>query len=167
MRNIILCGFMGCGKSTVGRLLAKQTNRPFVDMDDYIERQSGITVPEIFSQFGEAEFRKRESAACRALSQKQNLIIAAGGGALTFPENVNVLAKTGDIVLLNVPLAVILHRLEADATRPLLNCPDKESAAKELYDHRLPLYRAAAKAIVDADDAPESVVDVILRALQR
>lgn len=165
MRNIILCGFMGCGKSTVGRLLAERIHRPFVDMDTFLEQQSGLSVPEIFRQFGEAEFRKRERAACRELSQRQDLIIAAGGGALTFPENAAALAETGDIVLLNVPLDVILQRLEDDATRPLLALPDKEAAAKELYDRRLPLYRAVAKITVDANAAPESVADAVCKAL--
>ena len=92
-------------------------------------------------------------------------MIAAGGGALTYPENAAALAKGGAVVLLDVPLPVILRRREGDTTRPLLARPDKEQAAEELYTRRLPLYRAAATHIVSADDDPETVAQAVLRAI--
>lgn len=165
MRNIILCGFMGCGKTTVGKRLAALTDRRFIDMDEMIERQAGLSVTEIFKKFGEQDFRQREQDVCRSLAAKQDLIIAAGGGALTFRKNAELLSETGDIVLLNVPLDVILKRLQNDTSRPLLACPDKEAKAKELYDKRLPYYRAAAKAAVSVEGSAEQAAEEICRAL--
>lgn len=162
--NLILCGFMGCGKSTVGRLLAKRTGRRFVDMDEYIEGKAGRRVPEIFAAEGEEGFRRRERGACAALAAETGLVIAAGGGALTFPANVGVLSATGCIVLLDVPLPVILRRLEGDVSRPLLARPDKEAAAAALLERRLPLYRAAARLTVDGSAAPDEVAAAVLRA---
>ena len=165
MRSITLCGFMGCGKSTVGRRLAEWTGREFVDMDSYIERQAGLSVSAIFDRFGEADFRRRERAACAALGMRAGLVIATGGGALTFAENAAALSRCGPIVLLDVPLDVILRRLEGATTRPLLARPDKEAAARELYDRRLPLYRAAATHVVDAAGSPEAVTRAVLEAV--
>ena len=83
MNNIILCGFMGCGKSTVGKNIARKSGRRFIDMDAYIEEEAGMTVSEIFAREGEEGFRDREHQACLELAQKSNAVIAAGGGALT------------------------------------------------------------------------------------
>lgn len=165
MRNIILCGFMGCGKSTVGRELASLTHRLFVDMDEEIVSEAGMTIPALFEQYGEAEFRRRERDVCAQLAQRQGLVIAAGGGALTFEDNVKVLSQSGDVVLLDVPLEVILRRLRGDTGRPLLAGPDREQAARELYDRRLPLYRAAAAHIVDADVPADTVARRIAEKL--
>lgn len=151
MDNIVLCGFMGCGKTTVGRVLAQQTGARFVDMDAYIEQDAGMTVSAIFDRFGEADFRRRERDACRALAEQSGLIVASGGGALTFPENVKALSRTGCIVLIHVTPAVVLERLQGDTTRPLLARPDKEQAVQDLFARRLPLYRAAADIEVDGN----------------
>ena len=161
MKNIILCGFMGCGKSTVGRLLAQRTGRTFVDMDEYIEEQAGMTVSAIFDRYGEADFRRCERDACRTLANEQNLVIAAGGGALTFPENVAVLSSTGTIVLLEVSPETVLMRLQGDTTRPLLMRQDKEQAVRELMAKRSPLYRLAASITVDGEAPPEAVAAAI------
>ena len=165
MRNIILCGFMGCGKTTVGRKLAERIHRPFIDMDAWIEQAAGMTVSEIFERYGEEDFRRREREACRELATLPGAVIGSGGGALTFSENVCTLARTGDIVLLDVPLDVIVQRLQGDTTRPLLSDGDKKKAAQELYDRRAPLYRAAAAFAVDGVGQPDEVVCRILEAL--
>ena len=96
MNNLVLCGFMGCGKTTVGRLLR------FVDADALIEEEAGMAVEDIFKRFGEEDFRLRERQACSRLAEKENLVIATGGGALTFPENTAVLRRSGVIILLDV-----------------------------------------------------------------
>lgn len=166
MRNIVLTGFMGSGKTTVGRLLAELTGRRFVDMDIFIEQEAGMSVQEIFKAFGEEEFRKRERDACRKLSLEQGLVIATGGGAMTFPENVEVIKKSGDIVFLDVPLEVILKRLINDRSRPLLAGEGREEAARNLYGKRLPLYRAAADIIVDGAKETSEVADEIIKCLE-
>ena len=156
-KNIILCGFMGCGKSTVCALLAKKTGMSFIDLDSYIEKKENKTVSKIFADSGEDYFRALEIEAARELSERNGLVIAAGGGTLVFRENVEVLKKSGRIVLLELPVETVAKRLENDTTRPLLNRPDKDEAMRELYNKRLPLYRAAADMIVNADDSPMQV----------
>ncbi|MDD4414082.1 MAG: shikimate kinase [Oscillospiraceae bacterium] len=166
LRNIILCGFMGCGKSTVGRRLAELTDRRFIDMDDWIVKKAGISINEIFSRLGEDEFRRYETDACNILSAQQGLVIAAGGGALTFAKNVSLLSKTGDIVLLDVPLDVILRRIKGDTTRPLLARSDRDEAAQALYDARIPLYRRAAGYIVNGEGSAQEVAQSIIEILK-
>lgn len=157
MRNLILCGFMGCGKTTVGRRLARLTGRRFVDMDAFIEEEAGMRVKEIFDRYGEADFRRRERESCAALAAAEGLVIAAGGGALTFPENAAALAATGVIVLLEVSPETVLRRLEGDDSRPLLRRPDKAEAVRELMERREPLYRAAASVTVSGEADPDAV----------
>lgn len=166
MDNIVLCGFMGCGKTTVGRRLAEMTGFRFVDMDAYIEEQAGMTVPAIFERYGEAAFRQREREACAALARQNGLVIAAGGGALTFPENAAVLRSTGCIVLIAVSPEAVLQRLRDDNTRPLLARTDKETAVRELHARRLPLYRAAADIEVDGEQEPGQVAQAIWDAVK-
>ena len=163
--NLILCGFMGCGKSTVGRLLAQDTGRQFLDMDAYIEQQAGMSIPEIFRLYGETDFRRREREACAALSQQSNLVIATGGGALADRENARLLASSGTIILLEVSAETVLSRLEGDTSRPLLARPDRETAVRELMAKRMPLYREAAHITVSGDPVPTVVVQSILNQL--
>ncbi len=160
--NIILCGFMGCGKSTVGALLAKKTGMSFVDLDTYIENKTKMTVSEIFEKYGESRFRDMEREAVKEISQKKGIVLAAGGGTLTFEVNVETLNKSGTIVLLDLPVEVVAERLKNDRTRPLLNRSDKDKAMRELYNKRLPLYRHAADVIVNADQSPLQVCLEIL-----
>lgn len=166
MNNIILCGFMGCGKTTVGRLLAARTGRQFTDMDDWIEQRAGMTVREIFDRFGEDDFRRREREACRELAGGSGLVVAAGGGALTFPENAAALAATGEIVLLEVTPETVLRRLAGDTTRPLLARKDKEEAVRQLLAARLPSYRLAAGLAVSGEGKPAEVAEAVLAALR-
>ena len=164
-KNIILCGFMGCGKSTVGVLLAKKTGMAFVDLDIYIEKKYGMTVSEIFEKFGEPRFREMERDAAKELSAKNGMVIAAGGGTLTFKENVDVFRTNGRIILLDLPVETVAKRLENDTTRPLLNRPDKLTAMKELYEKRMPLYKEAADIVVNGDDSPMQVCIEIMSVI--
>ena len=107
--NLILCGFMGCGKTTVGKRLAAATGREFIDMDRFIENQAGMTVSEIFAAQGEGAFRQMETEAARSLSAREGLVIASGGGTVLNPENVRLFRKTGKILLLDVPLSALLE----------------------------------------------------------
>ena len=164
MNNIVLCGFMGCGKSTVGKNLARKTGRSFVDMDRYIEQREGMTVAEIFEKYGEDGFRDREHEACRELAGMNGLIIASGGGALTFERNVKVFKGTDTIVFLNVPLNVIAQRLKNDTRRPLLQRPDKDKVMRELYEKRMPSYLAAADVTVPGQGTPLKTAFAIMEA---
>ena len=166
MNNIVLCGFMGCGKTTVGRNLARKTGRKLVDMDRYIEEKAEMSVSEIFEKHGEQGFRDMEHEACRELSEKEGLVIASGGGALTFKRNVEIFKGVDTIVLLDVPLNVISARLKNDKKRPLLQRPDKEKAMRELYEKRLPLYENAADIIIRGHDTPLKTAFAVMDALK-
>ncbi len=148
---------MGCGKSTIGSLLSRKMGMAFVDLDKYIEKKENKTVSEIFEDSGEDYFRQLEREASKELAAKKGVVLAAGGGTLTFPENVEVLKKSGTIVLLDIPVEVVSERLRNDTTRPLLDRPDKEEAMRELYSRRLPLYREAADVVIDANQSPMQI----------
>lgn len=164
-KNIFLCGFMGCGKTTVGKLLSKRLGREFIDMDKYIEEKENMTVSQIFEEKGEAYFRDVEHQVCIELSKKENLVVATGGGALTYKRNVDKVKKNSSILFLSVPLRIILKRLENDTTRPLLQRDDKEQAIRELYNKRLSSYMDAATIIVDGSQNPGSVVNLIISSI--
>lgn len=165
MDNIVLCGFMGCGKSTVGKNIARKTGKQFLDMDSYIEKKAGMTVSEIFDKYGESGFRDMEHEACKELSKMKDLIIASGGGAFTFERNVEVFKGKDTIVLLDVPLNIIKYRLRNDKTRPLLQRPDRDKAMQELYDKRLPLYQSAADIIVSGKNTPIKTAFTVIDAV--
>ncbi len=166
MNNIILCGFMGCGKSTVGRTVARKMGRRFLDMDRYIETKAGKTIPEIFDEVGEEGFRDLEHEACAELAQMSNIIIASGGGAFTFDRNVEVFRGVDKIVLLDVPLDVIKRRLRNDTHRPLLQRPDKDRVMEKLYNKRLPKYHSAADIVIKGGSTPLKTAQVIINALK-
>ena len=130
-RNLILCGFMGSGKTTVGRRLAKMLERPFLDIDAYIEEKQGMTITDIFAQQGEEAFRRMEREACAELAAQDGLIIGCGGGTVLREENARLLKQNGIILLLDVPL-------------PLLQKLNRAKVISDLYKERIPLYRAAA-----------------------
>ncbi|MGN0550905.1 MAG: shikimate kinase [Acutalibacteraceae bacterium] len=165
--NIVLCGFMGSGKTTVGRILSKSTGLELIDMDEYIEKKQDMTVSEIFAKYGEEYFRDLEHKAALELSKKQGCIISAGGGTLVYKRNVDAFKKGCKIVLLDVPLEVIKERLKNDTKRPLLQRPDKNKAMKELYDKRMPLYKQAAQYTVTAARSPYAAARQIERKFFR
>lgn len=167
MNNIVLCGFMGCGKSTVGKNIARKSGRKFIDMDTYIEEKAKMSVSEIFRICGEHYFRKMEHDACIELSNMENLIIASGGGAFTYTRNADVFRDKDTIVLLDVPLNVISYRLRNDKTRPLLQRPDKEKAMEKLYNKRLPLYKAAADITISGQNTPLKTAMAVINATKK
>lgn len=157
---------MGCGKSTVGRNLARKTGKRFVDMDAYIEKKTGKKISEIFAERGEDGFRDIEHEVCLELAQKSNLIIASGGGAFTFERNVEAFKGSDIIVLLDVPLERIRYRLRNDKVRPLLQRPDKNKAMTELYNKRYPLYKAAADVTVKGRNTPIQTTNAVMEAVK-
>ena len=165
MKNIVLCGFMGCGKSTIGKLLAAQTDREFIDMDTFIEQQEQRSITTIFEQNGEAEFRRLEHAACVTLGTRDGLVIATGGGAVLREDNVAALTQNGTIVFLDVSEDTVLTRLQHDTSRPLLQRADKAEAVHALLTQRHPLYTRAASLTVDANGDAATVAASILKAI--
>lgn len=165
MKNIVLCGFMGCGKTTVGIRLAKERGMTFVDMDAYIEAKAGCTIAEIFEQDGEAVFRAMENRACQELGAMDNLVISTGGGAVLRADNVEALKANGMIVWLQVSPMCVIARLQDDTTRPLLQREDKEEAVKALMAQREPLYEQAADLRIDGEVDPDEVVGAVMAAL--
>ena len=165
-KNIVLCGFMGSGKSTIGNLLSKKMGMAFIDLDAYIEKKENKSVSQIFADSGEEYFRQLEKDAVRELAYKKSIILATGGGTLTFQENVDVLRNADNkIILLDLPVEVVEQRLQGDTKRPLLNRPDKEKVMRELYEKRLPLYRSAADIVVNAANSPLQVCIEIIANL--
>lgn len=164
-RNIVLFGFMGCGKSTVGAELAANTGREMVDTDKLIEQSEGMSISEIFSKHGEQYFRDREHEICCQLAERERLIISAGGGALTFRRNIEALRRGCELVLIDVPPEVIYERLKYDTTRPLLQCEDKMAAIRDLYARRDSIYREAADHTVNGDQPRGFVALDIMKAV--
>lgn len=163
--NLVLCGFMGCGKTTVGKKTAKLLGLPFCDLDEYIEQKESMKISEIFAEFGEEGFREREARAVKEVAQTGGMVVACGGGTVLFPENIEAFHQNGSvIVLLYVPLVLLQERLKTDTQRPLLQKPNRQQVIAELYKQRIPRYRAAADLTLRAA-APVSVVARRLAAL--
>ncbi|MFZ1768186.1 MAG: shikimate kinase, partial [Caldilinea sp.] len=118
-RNLILTGFMGVGKSTVGRLLAARLNRRFVDMDDVLVARFGKEIPAIFAEEGEEAFRVAEARLCQELADERGLVISTGGGALVNAQSKAALEASGVVLCLHAAEPVILARLAAATDRPL------------------------------------------------
>ena len=161
-KNLILCGFMGSGKSTIGKLLSEKLGARFIDTDSYIEQKEGMTISEMFEKYGEDYFRQRELETCEALSQLQKTVISTGGGTLLREENLRALKKNGVVFLLNISSRTVLNRLKNDTTRPLLQQEDKEKAVKMMLTKRTPLYNRAADYVIDAEESPRKVCLKIL-----
>ena len=158
MNNIVLCGFMGSGKTVVGKELAKIMGRKFIDTDELIEKEQGMAIKAIFTARGEEYFRELEYEACKKISDMKNCVISTGGGALTFERNVEVLKKGGKIVLLDASFDTICQRIGDSQSRPLFE--DKEKA-RQLYDERKDKYLAAADYVIDGDlSARKAALDI-------
>ena len=138
--NIVLTGFMGTGKSVVGRQAASILHIPFYDIDQVIEKQEGQSVQAIFEKKGEPAFRKLETETLRKLSAKDDILISTGGGVLMTPENRDILNKKGILVCLTAPAGTILERLKNDKTRPLLAGDDRAQKIEALLKAREAMY---------------------------
>ena len=165
--NIVLCGFMGCGKSTVGKLVAEKLGFDFIDGDTFIEEKENKTISEIFAINGEKYFRKIESNAMIELSQKSNVVIATGGGAVMNPTSAESLKQTGLLVFIEVELQTVIKRLKDDTSRPLLQRPDRENAIKELMMKRYPIYSSVCNIKVDGNKDVATVSDEIVSKFKK
>lgn len=157
MENIILVGMPGCGKTTVGTLLAECLRRKFADADALIEENAGCTIPEIFAAEGEAGFRMQETRALAALGKMSGLVIATGGGCVTRPENYDLLHQNGTIIWLRRAVDFLPTN-----GRPL----SQSGKLTEMYDVRHPLYEAFADFTVENDDTLSTTVSRILKILE-
>lgn len=146
--NIVLCGFMGSGKTVVGNELSKIMGRKFVDTDELIEQEQGVAIKAIFATRGEDYFRDLEFECCKKVSELKNCVVSTGGGALTFERNVEALKNNGKIVFLDAGFDVICDRIGNSNNRPLFQ--DREKA-RALYDERKSKYLHAADYVVDGD----------------
>ena len=159
--NIILVGFMGTGKTSVGVRLAEILKMQFVDTDDLIESDSKKPISDIFSQMGEEYFRAKESSIIESVSRLDNQVIATGGGAVKREININNLKSNGIIFCLYASPEIILQRTSGESHRPLLQVDDPISRIKEMLKEREPFY-AKADYIIDTSDLTiEQVVEKI------
>ncbi len=147
--NIFLIGLMGAGKTTVGRILARQLHRTFIDTDREIEKRTGVAIPVIFEFEGEAGFRAREASVIGEFVQRDQVVLATGGGAVMLADNRSRLAAGGRVVYLHAQPADLFHRTRRDRNRPLLQTGDPQAKLAELYAIRDPLYREIADLVVD------------------
>lgn len=163
MLRIYLVGFMGSGKSTVGRELSLKLNCPFVDLDAEIEEAEGLPVREIFARFGEPRFRELERQHLTRVAETPRAVIALGGGAYVDPENRKVVDDTGVSVWLEASLASIRERVRPDGTRPLLGNPER---TQHLFSKRLPAYRLARIHVLTDNRLPGEIAEEILKRVR-
>lgn len=165
---IFLVGFMGAGKTTVGRTLAEHLEYDFFDLDELIEERAGKSVQVIFSELGEAEFRRLEREAIRECGGLTRAVIALGGGAYVSSENRMLLRTIGQTVWLSCPLEICLRRISGDASRPLLG---DETEMGELFDARRGAYAMAdhvVQAVVQTDElSPDRLAEQIAQVIRR
>lgn len=166
MQNVILTGFMGTGKSTVGRLLAEELNYRFIDTDQLIEEQVGKTIAQLFQDEGEAVFRKLEAELAQELADRQGLVIATGGGMLMNPDNVMALQRTGQIFCLTATPEEILERVSRQpGSRPLLQEPDPLQKITELLQQRAATYRQFTQ-VATSGSSQQQLIEKLLALFQ-
>lgn len=167
--NIYLLGFMGAGKTTVGQLLAARLQRPFVDLDAEIESRLHLSIPAIFKKFGETYFRYIESENLLQISQRQQTVVATGGGIVLLPGNREVIQQTGFSVYLSWPIAVLVERLKNSPQRPLLQGIGEDRLQpylEWLIQKRRHFYETADIIIHgQANLSPEEIVELIRQQL--
>ncbi len=164
-KNIILCGFMGCGKTTIGRHLSFILSKNFVDIDEYIEKKQGKSINDIFDSFGEPYFRDLEYEAIKKIADKNVRIIATGGGALVNKKIIQYLKSSNSvIVFLNVSLKSIKERLKDDNCRPLIKGNPKK--IDKLYYERLDIYKDVSDITVDADRSIDETCKEIIKLVE-
>ncbi len=148
MNNIVLCGFMGSGKTVVGKELAKILGVKFVDTDELIEKEQGIAIKAIFAAHGEEYFRDLEYEMCKKVAEMNGAVVSTGGGAMTFQRNVDAIKQGSKVVFLDASFDVICDRIGDNTSRPLFQDKDK---AKKLYDERKSKYLSAADYVINGD----------------
>jgi len=161
VKNIVLTGFMGTGKTEVGRALSQMLGMRLVDVDSEIERSQGMSINDIFSRYGESRFREIEAAMIREIAREKPLIISTGGGAVLKEENMNALRETGIIFCLEASPESIFERTRQSSDRPLLRVDDPLAKIRELLEFRRPFYERAGTMVVTDGKTPLEVAGEI------
>lgn len=167
--NLILCGMMGSGKTTVGIKIAEITGKRWYDTDVYIEDKHG-KISDIFEYYGEAHFRKLETEVVKELSRQDELVISSGGGLVLKKENNELLQKNGKIIFLRASLETLSCRLKVDKDRPLLQSSTETilERLEKLLKERMPIYESVADYIVDVDGkTPETIAREIVEITEK
>lgn len=163
MKNIFLIGFMGCGKSTIARMLSKKLGMEQVEMDELIVQEQGMSITEIFEKYGEEYFRNRETDLIKHLQMKDGVIVSCGGGAVLCEENRRMMKESGIIVWLTAEPKTILERVKYSTNRPILNGHMNVEYIAELMEKRRICYEEAADYKVATDEkSQEEICEAIL-----
>lgn len=164
--NLVLIGFMGCGKTTVAEHLCKALQMECVEMDEEIAGREGMSIPQIFEQHGEEYFRDLETSLLTELQKKKNLVISCGGGAPLRSENVREMKKNGKVIWLTASPETICERVKGDHSRPLLEGRKSAEAIAKLMESRREKYENAADIrIVTDQKTAEQITEEILEIL--
>lgn len=165
MKNIVLTGFMGTGKTEIGRTLAQRLGYTFLDADSIIEEEQDMPITEIFRRFGEPYFRDIEADVIKRLSEKDRVVISTGGGAVLREENMENLRRKGVIICLTASAETIFKRTCNDSSRPLLQVEDPLKKIKELLEFRRPYYEKADIMVDTEDKTPLEVAEEIIQRI--
>ena len=165
MKNIVLVGFMGTGKTEVGRILSKKLGYALIDADTEIEKRQNMAITEIFRQQGEPAFRDIEADVIKQLSGMKKNVISTGGGAVLRQENIDNLRANGVIVCLSATPETILQRTSVNNDRPLLQTENPLQKIKELLEYRRPYYEKADIMIDTENKSPLEVAEEIIKAV--
>ncbi len=168
---VFICGMMGSGKSTVGKILAEKLNVPFQDLDSLIAEEAGMSIPEIFEEKGETRFRSIERHLLMKESQTSKGILALGGGSLQNQQIVDQLKASGQLVFLKVSQSVLLERLSSEQHRPLLKDSkssrrDLQKKISQLIDERLPFYTQAQIILETDGKTPQKIAEELTQKLK-
>lgn len=163
--NVILVGLMGCGKTTVGKLLAQRLGYVFVDTDNFVEERESMTIPDIFSIKGEPYFREIESSTIKLLCGQRQQVISTGGGAVKTQQNIDIMNSCGKTFYLEASAEVLYDRIKGDMNRPLLLVEDPLDRLKILLAERSDKYRQAQYTVDVENKTPDAIVDEIVAKL--
>mgnify|MGYP001080117682 CR=1 FL=1 len=166
MKNIYLVGFMGTGKTTVGKILAKKLNKKFIETDEVIEKKEKKKIVDIFREYGEPYFRRLEKELIKKISKKKDLIVSCGGGLICNEENLKILKETGIVFNLSASVKTIYNRTKNSSSRPLLNVENPKERIRSLLNKRMPFYKQAHYSIKTDKLSKEEVADRIIKILK-
>ncbi|MFO7257267.1 MAG: shikimate kinase [Bacteroidota bacterium] len=166
MKRVYLIGMPGSGKSVVGARLAVLLRLPFVDLDEEIEREAGMTVTQVFAEKGEAYFRELESRLLRSWAERPYaFVMATGGGAPCFHDGIDIINRSGASIFLDVPISALVARIAEEEHRPLIQGGDREEKLNALLQQRRPIYEKAQHTVV-ASGTPDDIAERILKWLE-